>query len=353
MTRPTHWRGIPQNRAILNGETAMRAMVLDQQKSVTERPLFLRDVAVPVPGPGQVRVRVSYCGLCHTDLHTVEGDLPPHKLPLIPGHQIVGLVEETGAGVKGLKTGDRVGIPWLHSTDGTCAYCIRGLENLCQRAQFTGYDVNGGYAESTVVGAEYASKLPVGFSDEHAAPLLCAGIIGYRSYRLAAVPKQARLGLYGFGASAHIVLQLARHLGHEVYVFTRAEAHRELARRLGAAWVGDAKDAPPAKLDAAIIFAPAGALVLDALRAVRKAGSVVLAGIHMSPIPELDYRLLYDERMLRSVANSTRQDAREFLELAAEVPVQTETTVFPLEAANDALIALKQSKIEGAGVLRI
>jgi propanol-preferring alcohol dehydrogenase len=266
---------------------------------------------------------------------------------------VVGIVDAVGSGVKRVHEGDRVGIAWLHSTDGTCAYCLRGQENLCDHARFTGLDVNGGYAEATVVGEDFCYPLPPAFADEHAAPLLCAGIIGYRSYRLSGARSGARLGLYGFGASAHIVLQFARHLGCEVYVFTRAEAHRQLARSLGAAWVGESSGQPPAPLDAAIIFAPLGALVLDALRATRKGGAVTLAGITMSAIPEMPYDLLYHERGLRSVANSTRQDAREFLELAAAVPVHTEIQTFPLAEANAALLALKYSRIAGAGVLQV
>jgi propanol-preferring alcohol dehydrogenase len=265
----------------------------------------------------------------------------------------VGVVDACGAGVKKVKEGERVGVAWLHSTDGTCAYCQRGQENLCAQARFTGLDANGGYAEAMLAEEDYCYRLPEKFSDEHAAPLLCAGIIGYRSYRLSGARRGDRLGLYGFGASAHIVLQFARHLGNEVYVFTRAEGHRRLARELGAAWVGDAREQAPERLDAAILFAPAGALVPQALRATRAGGTVTLAGITMSAIPSLDYDLLYHERVLRSVANSTRQDAREFLELAAAVPVRTEVECFALAEANEALVALKQSRIAGAGVLQV
>jgi len=331
----------------------MFAMLLEQPRRAEERPLVAAEIAAPVPGPGQLRVRVSCCGLCHTDLHTVEGELRIPRLPLVPGHQVVGVVDARGAGVSRVKEGDRVGVAWLHSTDGSCGFCRRGEENLCDHARFTGLDANGGYAEAMVVGEDFCYPLPPGFSDEHAAPLLCAGIIGYRSYRLSGVARSDRLGLYGFGASAHIVLQFARHLGNEVYVFTRAEGHRELARRLGAAWVGDAREQPPALLDAAIIFAPAGALVPEALRVTRKGGTVALAGITMSAIPPLDYALLYHERGLRTVANSTRQDAREFLELAAAVPVRTEVQCFALAEANEALVALKHSRIAGAGVLQV
>jgi propanol-preferring alcohol dehydrogenase len=331
----------------------MRAIVLDQQRPIDDSPLKLRDVPLPEPAPNQIRVKVSCCGLCHTDLHVVEGDLPPHKMPVIPGHQIVGTVEKAGFEVKKFQRGDRVGIPWLHRTDGSCDFCRRGLENLCEHAQFTGYDTDGGYAQFSVVDEDFAYAIPPQFTDENAAPLFCAGIIGYRSYRLSGAQPGDRIGLYGFGASAHIVIQFARYLKNEVYVFTRGENHRRHAEELGAVWTGDAKDSPPKPLDAAIIFAPAGALVLDALRATRKGGTVACAGIVMSQIPPLDYNLLYHERVLRSIANSTRQDAREFLELAATVPIRTEVQIYELKETNRALQDLKHSRITGAGVVRI
>jgi propanol-preferring alcohol dehydrogenase len=331
----------------------MRAMLLERTAPAEESPLILRDVATPTPGPGEIRVRVHACGLCHTDLHTVEGDLPPHKRPVIPGHQIVGVIDALGPGVTARKEGDRVGIPWLHSTDGTCEFCQRGLENLCPSARFTGYDTDGGYAEYTIVPADFCYPIPAAFDDAHAAPLLCAGIIGYRSYRLATIRPGENLGLYGFGASAHLVIQLARHQNCNVFVFTRSESHRGHARELGAAWTGRAEDTPPEPLHAAIIFAPAGSLVREALRVLRKAGTLALAGITMSQIPALDYALLYEERVVRSIANATRQDAREFLQLASEVPLQTETQVFDLAEANQALQKLKKSEIRGAGVLRV
>ncbi len=328
-------------------------MVLGKQAVPEQNPLQPADVPIPVPAAGQVRVRVSVCAVCHTDLHIVEGDLPLRKQPVIPGHQIVGVVDAAGQGGAGFKDGDRVGIPWLHWTCGECGYCRRNQENLCERARFTGWDVDGGYAEYVVAPADFVYPLPKSFSDEHAAPLLCAGIIGYRSYRLSNARKGERLGLYGFGASAHIVLQFARHLGNECYVFTRTPAHAELAMKLGAVWTGRAEEQPPAKLDCAIVFAPAGHIVPLALRAVRKGGTVSCAGITMSPIPQLDYADLYHERVLRSAANSTRQDAREFLELAAEVPVRTEIELFPLEQANQAIAAMKHSRVRGAAVLGI
>jgi len=328
-------------------------MVLEKADLIEQSPLRFVDLPEPAPGPDEVRVRIHCCGLCHTDLHTVEGDLPLPKLPLVPGHQVVGVVDTIGRNVRGYKIGDRVGIPWLYSTDGTCAYCRRQTENLCERGQFTGYHVNGGYAEFCVVREDFAHSIPTAFSDEKAAPLLCAGVIGYRSYRLSGVHTGQRLGLYGFGASAHLVLQLARHEGCEVYVFTRGRAHRELAERLGAVWVGSADEVPPYPLDASIIFAPAGTLVPLALKHLRKAGTLALAGITMTQIPPLDYDLLYHERIVRSVANSTRDDCREFLTLAAKIPIQTAIQVYPLADANRALDDLKHSRLEAAGVLRI
>ena len=328
-------------------------MILDQPRPIEESPLRLVDLPIPDPAPGEIRVRVSCCGICHTDLHTVEGDLHLPKLPVVPGHQIVGFVDALGRDARHFKLGDRVGIPWLHFTDQTCWFCRHDLENLCEHAQFTGLHVNGGYAEYTTVHQDFAYPIPQAFSDRNAAPLLCAGIIGYRSYRLSGIRAGERLGIYGFGASAHLVLQMARHHNCEVYVFTRAQAHRDLAAKLGAAWIGAAEDTPPQTVDASIIFAPAGALVPHALRVLRKAGTLTLAGITMSPIPQVDYSLLYGERCIRSVANSTRQDCRDLLALAAEIPLQTEVEVFPLADANRALASLHHSEIQGAAVLQI
>ncbi len=328
-------------------------MVLDMTGPAEESPLAMRHVATPMPASGEVRVKVRACGICHTDLHTVEGDLPLHKRPVVPGHQIVGVIDALGSGVIGYKEGDRVGIAWLHSTDGKCEYCGHGLENLCVNGRFTGYDVDGGYAESAVAPAEFCYPIPNVFSDEKAAPLLCAGIVGYRSYRLAGIRPGENLGLYGFGASAHLVIQLARHQKCSVFVFTRSEGHRAHALELGAVWTGRAEEAPPELLHAAIIFAPAGSLVREALRVLRKGGTLALAGITMSQIPALDYELLYHEKVVRSVANATRQDGREFLQLAGEVPLKTEIQVFDLAEANQALQKLKKSEIRGAGVLRV
>lgn len=328
-------------------------MLLETPSPAEQRPLTLRDVPAPTPGPGEVRVRITCCGVCHTDLHIVEGDLTLPKLPIIPGHQIVGVVDAVGSAVTDLHEGDRVGMPWLHWTCGECIYCRSGRENLCDRAQFTGLNADGGYAEYAIANAAFCCALPSSFTDLEAAPLLCAGIIGYRSLRLSGARRGHTLGLYGFGGSAHLTLQIARHVGCEVLVYTRSEPHRELGRRLGAVWAGDAQQAGPGTLDAAIIFAPAGALVHDALRALRKGGTCALAGITMTDIPQLPYALLYGERILRSVANATRQDAREFLDIAGAVPIQTTVQEYPLAQANAALVALKHSSFEGAAVLRI
>jgi len=331
----------------------MRAMVLRQQSPAEQYPLQLEDLPLPTPKKGEVRVRVLVCGVCRTDLHIVEGDIHPPRLPLVPGHQVVGIVDALGDGVKDIREGDRVGVPWLYSTDGTCSYCLRGQENLCDAGRFTGFDANGGYAEALVVASARAYAISKSLSEEGAAPLLCAGVIGYRAFRLSNIPRDGRIILIGFGASAHLVLQLARHEGCEVYVMTRSAGHQSLARELGAAWVGSAEDQPPALADSAIVFAPAGGLVLNALRAVRKGGTVALAGITMSDIPPMPYDLLYPERIVRSVANSTHRDVREFLDLAAEVPIRASVQMFPLEQANEALLAMKHSKTEAAAVLKV
>lgn len=332
----------------------MRAMILEKQAPAEESPLLFSEVPTPDPGPGEIRVRVHACGICRTDLHMAEGDLELRKSPIIPGHQIVGVIDARGSNVTHLREGDRVGVAWIYSTCGRCPFCREGLENLCDHGRFTGWDADGGYADAVVVPESFAYPLPKGFGDLEVAPLLCAGIVGYRSFRLSGARRGDRVGLYGFGASAHIVLQVARHLGCEVFVFTRAERHQLLAREMGAAWVGRAEETPPEKLDAAVIFAPVGSLVPEALRVLRKGGTVSLADITMTPIPPIDYdKLLYHERIIRSVANATRQDAREFLELAADIPVRTEIEIFPLDMANQALQAVKSSRICGAGVLRV
>ena len=332
----------------------MKAMVLKEARPVEESPLEMMEVPAPTPGPEEIRIRIRACGVCHTDLHEVEGDLPLPKLPLIPGHEIVGVVEGVGSEVVRFRVGDRVGVPWLYSTCGKCDFCRRGLENLCENARFTGYHVDGGYAQYVVVPEAFAYRLPQGFSDVEATPLLCGGVIGYRALKLSEVRPGERLGLYGFGSSAHMVIQIARHWGCEVYVFTRSEEHRQHALELGAAWVGGAKDTPPHKLDSSIIFAPAGWIVPEALRVLRKGGTLALAGIHMTPIPEMDYeKYLYYEKVLRSVTAATREDGRELMELAGQIPIRTDTTLFKLEEANEALLMIKDSRISGAGVLKI
>ena len=326
----------------------MRAMVLDSIGS----PLRSDDVRVPAPEAEQVLIRVSACGVCRTDLHLVDGELKDPKLPLIPGHQIVGTVEETGERVERFAAGDRVGVPWLGWTCDECRYCRSGRENLCDYAKFTGYQIDGGYAEYAVADHRFCFPIPAA-SDLQTAPLLCAGLIGYRSLVLAGDAE--RLGLYGFGASAHIVIQVASHQGRRVFAFTRAgdtEAQR-FARRLGAVWAGDSRQPPPEELDAAIIFAPVGELVPAALRGVAKGGVVVCGGIHMSDIPSFPYEILWGERVVRSVANLTRRDGEEFLALAPEVPVRTEVVPFPLQRANEALDALREGKISGAAVIVI
>jgi propanol-preferring alcohol dehydrogenase len=290
--------------------------------------------------------------VCRTDLHVTEGELPPRKSPVIPGHQVVGIVEECGPGVR-LAAGTRVGIPWLHHTDGTCEYCRSGRENLCENASFTGWTVDGGFAEYICAPEDFVYILPEGFGDLHVAPLLCAGIIGFRTLRLSGVQPGGTLGMYGFGAAAHVAIQVARHWNIAVYAFSRDARHQQLAKELGAAWFGGSFDEPPVKLDAALIFAPAGELVPAALRVLKRGGTVALGGIHMSPIPALDYGLLYHERVVRSVANNTREDGRDFLKIAAAIPIHTRVEEFPLEEANDALIRLKNDAIRGAAVLRV
>ncbi len=330
----------------------MQAMVLHVPRPIEERPLTAEHWPLPEPGPGQVRLAVRACGVCRTDLHTVEGDLSLPKRPLIPGHQIVGVVEATGPGATRFSIGQRVGVPWLYHTCGTCTFCRQGRENLCTEARFTGLHTDGGYAEAMVVPESFAYPIPEGFSDLEAAPLLCAGIIGYRALKLSAVQPGQRLGLYGFGGSAHVTIQVARHWGCQVYVFTRSEHHRQLARELGAVWAGRAEETPPARMHSSIIFAPAGALVPEALRVLDRGGTLALAGVTMTPIPSLDYdALLYWERTVRSVANFTRQDAQELLSIAAEIPIHSTVRPFRLEEANEALRALKHSEINGTAVL--
>jgi propanol-preferring alcohol dehydrogenase len=330
-------------------DATMRAMVLREKAAGR---LEAAELPLPQPGPGQLRVKVSACGVCRTDLHVVDGELPEPKLPLVPGHEVVGRVDALGAGVTGFALGQRVGVPWLGFACGACEYCTSGRENLCAGARYTGYQLDGGYAGYCVADARYAFALPEGYSDSEAAPLLCAGLIGHRAYRLAGAAK--RLGVYGFGAAAHIMIQVALWDGREVYAFTRpgdAEA-QTFARGLGAAWAGASGEAPPRPLDAAILFAPVGALVPEALRRTAPGGSVVCAGIHMSDIPSFPYRLLWEERVVRSVANLTRRDALDFLALAPQVPVRSHTRDYPLAEANRALDDLRGGRLQGAAVLR-
>lgn len=322
-------------------------MVLDRQQA----PLQLRELPRPSPGQGQLLLEVTACGICRTDLHVVDGDLKEPALPLIPGHQIVGIVRETGPGCDGFSLGQRVGVPWLGGSCGHCWYCRHDRENLCDEARYTGYQINGGFAEYTVADSRYCFPLPECYGDLQAAPLLCAGLIGYRAYRL--LEGAERIGLYGFGAAAHILIQVARHQGQEVYAYTREgdlEA-QAFARTLGAAWAGDSGQQAPGELDGAIIFAPAGELVPTALRAVRKGGRVVCAGIHMSEIPAFPYDILWGEREICSVANLTRRDGEEFLPLAAQIPVHTTVHSYPLDQANEALDDLRNGRFSGAAVL--
>jgi propanol-preferring alcohol dehydrogenase len=330
----------------------MQAMVLERPGE----PLKPAEIDVPKPGPDQILIKVAACGVCRTDLHIFDGELPEPKLPLVLGHEIVGHVVALGPKVEGFALGDRVGVPWLGHTDGTCFYCRRGEENLCDDPRFTGYQIDGGYAEYAVADARFCFKLPEGYTDAEAAPLLCAGLIGYRSLKLASEPlggKLSRLGIYGFGAAAHIVAQVATAQRCEVYAFTRPgdSAAQDFALKLGATWAGGSDQTPPEKLGAAIIFAPVGALVPAALKAVRKGGVVVCGGIHMSDLPSFPYDLLWEERMLRSVANLTRADAREFLALAPKIPVKTSVTPMKLSEANEALQRLREGDLSGAAVL--
>ena len=368
MDERTAWRSLP---------ATMRAMQLATPAPAAERPLRLVELPVPVPGPGEVLLRVQTCGICRTDLHILEGELPAHRSPVVPGHQVVGevvafgegaqrIAAGGGVGVPPLALGERVGVPWLHRTCGVCRFCRRGQENLCENALFTGWDVDGGFAEYMVAPAAFVYRLPPGMDDLAAAPLLCAGIIGYRCLRLvgivgddAGLPGAAetaeprRLGLYGFGSAAHLCTQVARWRGWEVYAFTRGEEHRGLALELGAAWAGETSEDPGVLLDAAIVFAPAGELAVDALRHLDKGGIVALGGIYSSPIPPIEYPWIYHERVMRSVANSTRRDARELLRDAARIPIVSRVQEYDLEQANEALLDLKEDRVRGSAVLRV
>jgi len=332
----------------------MKAVILERPAPIEDKPLKITDLPVPDPEPGRVLIKVHACGICHTDLHQVEGEPPLHKSPVIPGHQIVGTVMETGKNVENIKTGDRVGMAWLHDTCGKCSHCVNGQENLCSEARFTGYDVDGGYAEYTTVHEDFAYPVPDGFPDLAAAPLLCAGIIGYRSLKLSNIKKGGTLGLYGFGASAHVAIQVAKYWDCRIFVFSRGEKHRNLGLKLGAEWAGTIDQEPPAKIQSSIIFAPAGSMVPRAMAHLDKGGTLATAGIYMTPIPEIEYdSQLYHEKVLRSVANSTRNDGIELLDLAARIPIKTEVTSYPLEEAQKALLDLKEGRINGAAVLEL
>jgi propanol-preferring alcohol dehydrogenase len=334
----------------MNIPEKMRAMVLEAQR----QPLKLAEVPVPKPGTGQVLIKVHTCGVCRTDLHVLDGDLMEPKLPLILGHQIVSTVVKPGEGADRFRIGQRIGVPWLGYTDGACRYCQRGQENLCDHPEFTGYTLDGGFAEYAVADQRYCFPLPESYSDLEAAPLMCAGLIGYRTYRLAGEHVE-RLGIYGFGAAGHIIAQVANYQGKRVFAFTRPGdvATQDFARRLGVYWAGGSDEMPPEELDAALVLAPVGALMVAALRAVGKGGVVVSGGIHMTDIPSFPYRLLWEERIIRSVANLTRQDGNEFLEIAPQVPVKTAVTPYPLEAANQALDDLRSGRLDGAAVLTV
>lgn len=336
----------------------MKAMLLRRIAPIDSCPLEFVDLPLPEPGPGEVQLRIHCCAVCRTDLHVIEGDLPQHKLPIIPGHQIVGTVEELGPSIgksqpsPELRIGQRVGVAWLRHTCGQCSFCASGKENLCESARFTGYHTDGGYAEFTVAPAAFCYELPEAFSDVEAAPLLCSGIIGYRALRRCNLPPGGKLALYGFGSSAHVVIQIALARGCEVYVVTRGENHRELARQMGAAWVGEDSRQMPTKADSAIIFAPAGELVPQALESLKKGGTLSLAGIYMTPIPPMDYeRYVFYERDIHSVTCNTRQDGRDLLAEASAIPIRPHTTVYPLADANLALQDLKNDRISGTGVL--
>jgi len=328
----------------------MKAAVLSSPREISQRPLEVREIPQPEPGPGQLLLRVRACGVCRTDLHIVEGELAPKLRQVIPGHQIVG--EVVGGTAAELPLGTRVGVSWMGGTDGTCWYCQHGMENLCDAPTFTGYSVNGGYAEYAVARADWVYPLPSQLDDLHAAPLLCAGIIGFRSLRVAGVQPGERVGLFGFGASAHLALPVLQAWKCEVYVSTRGGSHRKLAESLGAEWVGGERDKPPVELDRAVTFAPSGEVVLAALSSLRKGGVVAINAIHLDRMPQFDYdRLLWGERQLRSVANMTRDDARDFLRTASEIGLRPKATAFSLEQANEALIALKKDAIDGAAVI--
>jgi alcohol dehydrogenase, propanol-preferring len=332
----------------------MRGMVVERTGPIETNPLAAADLPVPEPALNEILVRVKVCGVCRTDLHVAEGDLPPKHPRIVPGHEIVGIVERAGASSSRFKVGDRVGIAWLRETCGSCAYCRRGAENLCPYARFTGWDHDGGYAEWAVVREDFAYPLPPGLADEETAPLLCAGIIGYRAIKRAGIQPGGTVGLYGFGGSAHIAIQVLKYWGCRVFVMSRGGKHQELAEELGADWTGEAAEKPPAPLDSAILFAPAGNLVLPAMEALDRGGILSIAGIYLTPIPTLDYeRHLFNEKEIRSVTANTRADGDELLRLAAKIPIRTHTIQMPLEEATEALRMLKHDELKGAAVLHL
>lgn len=330
----------------------MKAMQLSRPAPIEDEPLELVELPPPEPEFGQVRVKVTVCGVCHTDLHTVEGDLVLPRLPIVPGHEIVGMIDKLGEGVRAERLGESVGVPWLYETCGKCEFCLKGKENLCARARFTGYHVDGGYAEYLVVPDSSAYPLPQAIADSEAAPLMCGGVIGYRALTLSGAKPDEILGLYGFGNSAHVTIQVARYLGIRVFVFSRTKENLELAGKLGAQWTGTAEDEPPERIHSGIIFAPAGPLVPKALGHLKPGGTLALAGITMTDIPSFPYEMIYHERTLRSVANSTHDDVRKLLAFAAKIPIRTEVDLFPLKRANEVLLAMKESRIRGGAVLQ-
>nr|BAL58210.1 alcohol dehydrogenase [uncultured prokaryote] len=329
----------------------MKALLLEKPSPVENAPLKFCETDAPLPGKNEIRLKVSSCGVCHTDLHIVEGEIIPPSYPVIPGHQIVGVIDEVGEGVKKFKKGERVGVGWLNRTCGKCEFCLKKLENLCESAQFTGYHINGGYGEYAVVHEDFAFSLPPELDDAHAAPLLCAGIIGYRAFKMCGAKEGENLGLFGFGASAHIVCQVAYKMGINAIVFTRSKKHRELALKLGARWAGSYDDRPPFTLDAGIIFAPAGEVVPFALNLLKPGGSIAINAIYMTELPPMKYELIYRERKIMSIANYTREDAKEFLEVAGKMGIITSVEQFHFQDANRALQLLKESKINGSAVL--
>ncbi len=331
----------------------MKAIVLEEQRKLEEHPLKLKDIPMPEPKNEEIRIKINVCGACRTDLHIVEGELPAHKMPLIIGHQIVGIIDKLGNNVSAWKIGDRAGIPWLYKTCGTCKYCKAGKENLCDNALFTGYDVDGGFAEFTVVHQDFAYHLPENYSNQEVAPLLCAGVIGYQAFQATGLKNKGKLGLFGFGSSAHIIIQVALHLGLEVYVVSRTQSELDLAKSLGARWIGHIDDDMGTVLDAGIVFAPSGELLTQSLKKLDKGGRIVSAGIYTTPLPGFDYSLIYPEKCLTSIAHTTRKNVKSFLKIASEFKIKTQINEYKLEDANQALLNIKNSKISGSTVLLI